>query len=133
MSSSEPEIGVGGQLAPGTHPELTRWPGGKVRGCWASAGEAAARGGWASHSCGLVWRTQGGVTGAPPLLGACSVLALRGLWMQAGSLGTAQPGSEREQKCDTGTSSIHLRAALWEPARPAGASLCAVALLFIEC
>ena len=111
-------------------------PGGpvaNVRGCWASAGEAAARGGWASHSWGLAWRSQGGVAGALPLLGAGSVLAFRGLWMQAGSLGTAQPGSEREQKCDTGTSSIHLRAALWELARPAGASLRAVALLFIEC
>ena len=90
-----------------------------VRGCWASAGEGgpcAAGPGPENPGWGRLRSSD---------LTACWCCKVSGCELGAWDW-TAQPGPGKEQTCDAGTSSI-LRAALWEPARPAGASLHVVA------
>lgn len=88
-------------------------PGGpvaEVRGGWASAGEGGPR------TAGPGPGNLGGAVCASQTWQRVGVArSLDGSWEP----GTAQPGSEREQTCDAGTSSI-LGAALWAPGPPCG-------------
>lgn len=98
-------------------------PGGpvaNVRGGWASAGEGGP------CAAGPGPGNPGGDVCTPRTWQRVGVArSLDASWEP----GAAQPGSEREQTCGTGTSSI-LRAALWEPGLPAGASLHVVAAIY---